>query len=210
MEVYGEKPKRFTKEWWEYFWDYYKLHTIAAVIVLIVIISTITECATRKHYDLQVDYISRTALSFEAQNALTELIAKNIDDVTKNGKTEAFLTYLDLGDRNDPQRFQAMSTKYAIEMGNTESYVFLVSKEYADQLIEGEVLLEAEKWCNAPSYKGYCIDLADCSILKDIGVETDDLYLCIIRMREKDLKSQLRHSEQENGIKFAKFLINER
>ena len=22
-EKYGDMPKRFTKKWWEYFWDYY-------------------------------------------------------------------------------------------------------------------------------------------------------------------------------------------
>ena len=211
MEVYGEKPKRFTKEWWEYFWDYYKWHTIAAIVVLVVIISTVTECATRVHYDLQLDYISDQAMSTEAQEALAALMEENIDDVTQNGKTEAYVLYLDMGERNDPQYVQAMQTKYAIEMGNTESFVFLISKDYADLLTEGEILVKAEDWCDAPSYNGYFVDLKDCTVLKDIGVNTDDLYVCIINIREKnEEKREKRLLEQENGIKFARFLIGER
>ena len=208
MEVYGTKPKRFTKEWWEYFWDYYKWHTIGTVVVLIMVLSTIHECANRIHYDLQLDYISETPMSMQAQESLVTLMQNNIDDVTQNGKTEAFVTYLDMGKHNDPQYVQAMSTKYAVEMGSSESFVFLVSKDYADQLIEGEILVEASKWCNAPSYRGYCINLSDCKLLKDIGVNTDDLYVCILEMRDDVSEDKL--SEQENGIKFARLLIGER
>ena len=32
-EKYGTVPKKFTSAWWEYFWDYYKWHTIATVFV---------------------------------------------------------------------------------------------------------------------------------------------------------------------------------
>ena len=211
MEIYGEKPKRFTKEWWEYFWDYYKWHTIAAIVVLTVIISTVTECANRVHYDLQLDFISNETLTTDAQEALIALMEKNIDDVTENGRNEAYVTYIDMGERNDPQYVQAMRTKYAVELGSTEAFLFLVSREYADELIDGEILVKAENWCDAPSYRGYCIDLSDCAALKEIGINTDDLYACIIKIREtNESKREKLVPKQENGIKFAKFLIDKR
>ena len=208
MEVYGQKPKRFTKEWWEYFWDYYKWHTIGAIVVLILIVSTITECANKKHYDLQIDYISETGMTMQAQDQLVALMEKNIDDVTENGKIEGFLTYLDMNKNSDPQYVQAMVTKFTLEMGTTESFVFLVSKDYAEQLLEAEMLVKAKEWCDAEPYKDYFISLADCTALKDIGVKTDDLYVCVLKLSDSD--NEKKQLEQKNGIKFAKFLIGER
>lgn len=212
MEVYGTKPKRFTKEWWQYFWDYYKIHTITAIIVLIVIITTISECAHRIDYDLQIDYISENPLFGEVSDNLVALIEDNIDDVTGNGKSEAYIVNLDMGDRNDPQYTQAMFTKYSVEMGYTESFVFLVSKEYADQLSEAEVFEKAESWTSAPSYNGYCVSLENCSALSEIGVDTSDLYVGVVKMRERDKESEREKNlpKQANGIKFAKFLVNKR
>lgn len=211
MEVYGTKPPRFTKEWWEYFWDYYKLHTIAAVIVLIVIISSVVECARKVNYDLQIDYISENPVTSDAISALTPLIEENIDDVTGNGKNEAFVTYLDMGDRSDPQYTEAMYTKFSVEMGYTESFVFLVSKKYADILTEAGAFEEAKNWCNKPSYDGYCVSLADCAVLKELGIDTNDLYIGVIKMRERDRQKEREENipKQNNGIKFAKFLVNE-
>ena len=208
MEVYGEKPKRFTKEWWEYFWDYYKWHTIGGIVVLILVVSTIVECANRKNYDLQIDYISEKGLSLQAQDGLVALMEKNIDDATQNGKTEAFLTYLDMNKNNDPQYVQAMTTKYAVEVGNTDAFVFLVSKDYADQLLEGEMLLETKEWCDAEPYMDYFVNLSDSKALKDIGVNTEDLYVCVLKLGDGNSEEKL--LKQKNGINFAKFLIGER
>ena len=33
MEKYGVKPQRFTKAWFEYVWDYYKIHIIDLVFL---------------------------------------------------------------------------------------------------------------------------------------------------------------------------------
>ena len=175
MEVYGTKPKRFTKEWWEYFWDYYKIHTIATAIIIIFTGITISECAHRINYDLQIDYISENQISDEAVNALTILIEENIDDITENGKPEAYVTYLDMGEHGDPQYAQAMFSKFAVEMGYTESFVFLVSKKYADQLSEEGIFEEASNWTSIPSYNGYCMSLENCEILEEIGIDTSDL-----------------------------------
>ena len=211
MEVYGTKPKRFTKEWWEYFWDYYKLHTIATILVLTAVISTLVECAHRKDYDLQLDFISENPITTDAASKLTSLLENNIADVTENGKTEAFVTYIDMGEHSDPQYTQAMYTKFSVEIGYTESFVFLLSKKYADTVSEAGALEEAKNWCSAESYNGYCVSLSGCEYLEDLGIDTTDLYVGVIKMRERDKEADRIKNlpKQENGIRFARFLINE-
>ena len=45
-EKYGEVPPKFTKKWWEYFWDYYKWHVIITVVAVLIASVTIVQCAT--------------------------------------------------------------------------------------------------------------------------------------------------------------------
>ena len=87
-----------------------------------------------------------------------------------------------------------------------------MTKKYADQLSEEGIFEKSESWTSLPSYNGYCISLETCTKLKEIGVDTSDLYIGVIKLRESDKKSarEKNRPKQENGIKFAKLLINER
>ena len=210
MEVYGTKPKRFTKEWREYFWDYYKWHTIATIVAMIVIISTINDCVHRINYDLQIDYISEHMISDNASDALRELIEEHIVDVGKNGSPEAYVKVIDMSENADPQYTQAMYTKYSVEMAYTDSFVFILSKKYADTLSEEEIFEKAESWTDVPSYNGYCINLEGCKALDELGIDTNDLYLGIIKLRETKKESERNNKllQQENGIRVANYLID--
>lgn len=212
MEVYGTKPKLFTKEWWPYFWDYYKIHTIVCIVAAIVIISTINDCMHRTNYDLQIDVITENSVTQEALDNLTNIICENIEDVTCNGKNEAYITYIDMGENIDPQYSQAMYTKMTIEAIYTDSSVFLMSKKYADYMFENGILMPASSWTDAESYNGYAVSLENCEILENIGIDTSDLYAGVVNLRADD-KEQLREKnrkKQENGVKFAKFLLDKR
>jgi len=208
MEVYGEKPKRFTKQWWEYFWDYYKIHTIAVIFVIILTISTIVECANRVHYEMQMDFISEHGLTEEAQNNIIELMQNNTADITGNDKKEAFLFFLNMADLSDPQMAQAMQTKLMIEAGCSESYVFIVSKQYADYFEGSGEFLKTSEWTDKESINGEVISLKDCEKLKNLGVDTEDLYIGIRNIREDEKKDENAGKKQKNEIEFAKYLLD--
>ena len=53
-EKYGVKPKIFTKEWWPYFWMYYKWHTIAILFVGVLAITWIVQCSRNVEPDLGI------------------------------------------------------------------------------------------------------------------------------------------------------------
>ena len=211
MEVYGTKPKRFTKEWWQYFWDYYKIHTISSVLAIFVIISTVSECKKQINYDLQIDVITRNSVSQEALDILSNTAREKISDVTGNGENEVYVSYIDMGIEGDPQLMEAMHTKMMIETGYTEAFIFFVSKEYADYMSDTGVFKPASEWTSAKSYNGYCIDLKGCETIENMGFDTSDLYLGIVELRERDKVSEREKNrpKQENGINFAKFLLNE-
>ncbi|MBR4720496.1 MAG: hypothetical protein IK057_01905 [Clostridia bacterium] len=211
MEVYGVKPKIFTKEWWPYYWDYYKFHTIAVIFVLIIIISTVNECKNQTNYDLTLDVITENYISQDTMDALLNTVCENVEDVTGNEKVEAYINYIDMNENGDPQYLQAMHTKMTFEASYTDAFVFLMSKKYADYMSENEIFEPTSKWTDKESYNGYVIDLTNCQTLQNIGIDTSDLYLGIISIRESDKKSKTEENlyKQKNGIKFAKFLLNE-
>ena len=64
-EKYGEVPPKFTKKWWEYFWDYYKWHVIITVVAVLIASVTIVQCATRPKYDMNVVYAGHMNYSEE-------------------------------------------------------------------------------------------------------------------------------------------------
>ncbi len=209
MEVYGTKPPRFTKEWWEYFWDYYKWHTIGTVIVLIIIVTTIVDSVNKVKYDLSTTFIAPIILTEETEQALTNLMEDNIDDASGNKKNEAFLTYLNMSDNSDPQYMQAMQTKLMIELGYSESFVYILSKQYADLFEGGEgVLIPASDWTSKESYDGSFVSLNGNRYLEDLGLDTSDLYLAVRDTRKDEKDDKFCIEKQKNGVKFAKFLIN--
>ena len=75
-EKYGEVPPKFTKKWWEYFWDYYKWHVIITVVAVLIASVTIVQCATRPKYDMNVVYAGHMNYSEEEINKLKEIISE--------------------------------------------------------------------------------------------------------------------------------------
>lgn len=212
MEVYGVKPKKFTKEWWGYFWYYYKLHTLGGAFAAFLIIVTCVQCATQTKYDLQIDFISEYGLMTEREQALEELACANIEDVTENGKTEAFVMNLDMSNTQDAQMVQAMQTKLMLEMGFSEGYVFILTKQYADMMVEQGALEPASVWTEEYSGDGYTVSLAGCTALADLGIdaEAQELYIGVNSLREKNREDELEIARHENGIRFARYLISRR
>ena len=212
MEVYGVKPKKFTKEWWGYFWYYYKWHTAGVLFAMFLIVTTLVQCVTQTKYDLQVDYITENYIISEQEEKLTQIIEANIDDVTQNGKAEAFLMTFNMAENNDPQMTQALTTKLFVELGYSDGYVFIVSKKYADMVLEHGIMEDTSVWAGDLANDSGVISLAGCKVLSDIGIDAEeqDLYIGVLKMREDKKEDELEIAKYENGKKFAQFLINQR
>lgn len=69
-EFYGEKPKRFSREWWPYFWLYYKWHTIGIAVALLIITTTVVDIINRERYDLEIVYLGSQHIAEESLDKL--------------------------------------------------------------------------------------------------------------------------------------------
>lgn len=209
MEVYGEKPKAFTKKWWENYFYYYKVHTIVAVAVFFVLGYLIYSDATATKYDLKIDYISENGISEEAAGGIAEIAEKNILDATGNGEIDVFVLTLNMQETTDIQYAQAMQVKFMTEQAYSESFAFIMSKQYADMMCGNGVFEPISVWSGQDSSEE-CMSISGCSALSDIGLPTEDLYIAVRKLRDEELKDERKLAEYQNGVLFAKFLIDER
>ncbi|MDD6213926.1 MAG: hypothetical protein PUB42_01880 [Firmicutes bacterium] len=207
MEVYGEKPKRFTKEWWEYFWDYYKWHTIGVAFVLFIIAITAVQCANKIDYDIIIDYVSEFYLTDEDTENLRNLVQENIDDVNGNGEKQAQIVYINMSEDLDAQMLAAMQAKLVAELSCTDSYLFLMSEKYADQLSEYEMFDKPSEWAGTAAGDSDTVCLANSAALETIGLNADKIYIGVRSLRDSDKDKKKEQIKHDTALKIAQYLV---
>ena len=96
-EVYGEKPKKFTREWWPYFWMYYRWHTIIVVVAIIGIAIGVYQKATEVKYDLDIVYRSQSLYIGEnGEKELIDTLVPFMEDATGDGEVHLFFNQINI------------------------------------------------------------------------------------------------------------------
>ena len=140
-EKYGEVPPKFTKKWWEYFWDYYKWHVIITVVAVLIASVTIVQCATRPKYDMNVVYAGHMNYSEEEINKLKEIISERISDIDGNGENSALLSTLVFADNAGSEEYDyAIQTKLDLTFTDDCSFIYLMDKANVDAQMQKEVV----------------------------------------------------------------------
>lgn len=211
MEVYGTKPKKFTKAWWEYFWCYYKIHVFAVLFAVLVIGITAVQCATRPSYDLQIDFVSQFGVLPEYESMLTEMAGKVITDADGNGKVEPYVLTLDMrdGDVVVSEQNQAYNTKFAIEQAYPSAYVFIVSEKYAKVSAENGIMENSDVWASELGAGSDVVSLAGSAALSEIGIDAEaaELYVGVVALSEENADDEVERARYENGVRFARHLL---
>ncbi len=206
MEVYGEKPQKFTAKWWGYVWDYYKWHFVCVLFIIFTLVTTLQQCATRPNYDLKVTAVTEQNLVLFQTDALTEMAKNLISDATGNGEVEAFVMPISMNDQSDAQTIQAGYAKFTVEVTMPEAYVFIMSKKYADTVVESGILESTDVWADG-SPEEYLVSLKDNEKFTALGIDTEELYLGVVKLFEENREDELEKARYENGVLFARHLL---
>ena len=216
-EKYGTVPKKFTKEWWEYFWMYYKWHTISIFVAIVVIGFSVYSSITAVKYDLTLTYAGEELSYDETAKKLEDTLSPLCKDIDENGESSIFLSRINVDfDSLDYEYLSAMITKLDLAFSADETYLFILNKNIADRY-KGE---NADKAAFAPladwltadisdmnTYSAhgeeYGVDLSNLKIFKDLGIDMTDHYLF---MRYRPRKNQ--ENKQLKGYNAAIDLAN--
>ncbi len=219
MEVYGEKPKRFTKEWWPYFWMYYKLHVIVIAFVVLSVAFALVECSMKVDYDFTVLYMGKMIFTDEQAEALTSALSEQIDDVDGDGVTRIDFTQLTVSGADENIQYDyTITQKFDIHLTSGDTALYLMSEEevkseFARQYTE-YVFEPIENWADTAVPRSATIDhngvptaisLKGSTLLESLGFYTDDLYL-VVRIKE-DGSKDIYQTRYDAAVQAANLLI---
>jgi hypothetical protein len=114
------------KKKWDNYWYYYKIHTIVAVIAIIVVAYLVRQCATR--VDPDVVFVVATqnpVLTSEQQTAMQDYLQKLTADVNKDGKKVVqcdFLTF------NDSGTAEAEQAKLVADLSSENNVIYIMDE----------------------------------------------------------------------------------
>lgn len=206
MEVYGEKPKRFTAKWWGYIWDYYKWYFVCVLFIIFTLVTTLQQCATRPSYDLQITAVTQQELVLSQIDGIRTEAENLITDATGNGIKEVYVMPITMNEQSDAQTIQAGYARFTVEIAMPEAYVFILSKQYADTVAQSGILEATDVWAEGGSDQ-YLVSLEGNEKLTALGIDTEELYLGVVRLFEDRQENELEKARYENGVRFARHLL---
>lgn len=179
--------KRFSKEWWQNVWFYYKWYMIIGVCLVALLANTIFYSFTRVEPDLHVLFGGDFALLDEDKRILTERLEDAITDVNNDGKTVARLHVISLS--IDKEKFdettagsnQQLQTQFIT--GQQHIYVLdfvNFNRFYAQGLLDPDTLFELTK--DNPLFEGTSLAQQD--------------LIMITRVKRHDMESNFTTSQQ--------------
>ena len=213
-EHYGVKPKMFTKEWWPYYWMYYKWYTITAVAIVAFIVMIIYDCVTKEKYDLKITYYGSNAYLSEMWEELDATLEEYIEDIDDNGEKNILMIPLVMSDKSeDMQMSQAAYTQYTMSFTDTLSYLYIYDQAQLDILIDEDIVngtfLTTDKWLNSDvsedsivygkNSKPYAISLKDSKIINSVGLNGEDLYVLV--------KDDTQNPKQDEKVRKNAFIV---
>lgn len=194
-EVYGEKPKMFTKEWWPYFWMYYKWGILGILFVSTIVGFTIKDCVTREKYDLEIVYMGRNTFPDEALDSVEEALREHIEDADNNKEKSILFLQMHVSDLQEYLEMSfALRTKRDFEMSdNRYAYMYIYDLKEAQSILSQRgienMYKPLEEWYEgdisdkdllyAQDSKPYAISLKDSKIINDAGMDGENMYLMI-------------------------------
>ena len=193
-EVYGVKPKRFTREWWPYFWMYYKWHTIGIVAGAACIISFVVQCATKPKYDLALLFAGGKSWKTGAADTLKGALSDGIEDADGNGQKNLLIETVVM-DRSgtDLQLNYDLQVKVDIMTGEDIYNLYMFDADEAELMLgRGEdaplIFMPVSEWAEKEYSEdrllmrggvAYGVSVEDNELLESCGVPTKGLYLLV-------------------------------
>lgn len=194
-EVYGEKPKIFTKEWWPYYWMYYKWHTVAVLFVAMLVIMSLVQCINKETYDLKITTLGQFYYKDGVWDVVEKELEKDIKDADKDGEKHVDILSLTVFPDNKEYAQQDLAEylKHDGGFSNNLMYLYIYDKRELETRMESgfieEGFIKTESWLKEKvaddklvydkAGNAYAVSLKDSTILKKAGIDGENLYVLV-------------------------------
>ena len=215
-EKYGEIPKKFTKPWWEYIWDYYKVHILVTTAIILLIISSYYQQKNAEKYDFNVNFIDNEYMLENEFDILKSTINELIDDTDANGVKSTLIQEFPISDTTENAQFtQAILSKLQLQFVTQDTMLYIFDKDTSKYIFNSqdyqEAFMPVDEWLETDisndlqyTYNGVCraVSLKNSNLLKDSTLLDKDLYVAVRNFTTDDEKIL-------NTINLSKKVANE-
>lgn len=119
------------KKKWENYWFYYKIHTIVAVVLILVVAVLVKQCADRVEPDMTVMIVSKDVSLTETQlTSLENKLAKYTADVNGDGRKIVLCENYHMNDKENSQMVVALNQKLMAEISASDTSLFVTDDSY--------------------------------------------------------------------------------
>ena len=173
------------------YWYYYKWHTIAGVFVLILLVSTLVECAQKKTPDLTVAYVG---YDYVQTDGFRDDLSALVGDVNGDGTEYVFCDNVTIPREIKSEQDMMMSQKLMLMFVDGETRLFIMERDfldaYGDSFEDLDGILPAGKLEDAFEYGGrkIAVSTLECPQLAKYGLSKEGLYMGIISLNENNKK----------------------
>lgn len=217
-EKYGTVPPKWTKAWWEYFWDYYKWHVIITAFAVICIAVTVVQCATKEKYDLTITHTGHIIYSDAELEHMEEVYSSLIDDVDGNGEKSVFVQQINFLNKSGGEEYDyASQTKLDLEFGNECSFLFIFDGAELEKALSkngaSDLYLPVSEWAEDMPKEDmlvfkdgvpYAVKLENSAFMAENDLYCQDMYVIVRQNYRNDDKNNLAH---KNSVNIANTLI---
>ncbi len=218
-EKYGEIPKLFTKKWWGYFWEYYKVHTIVSVLIVSVAISTVYKIVTAPEYEFNIAYSAELDLSADTEEMFGQELSQYVTDSNGDGEDGVLIRQNNfmLG-MEDAQVEQTLIMRMQLEMTDEDTIVYIIGEDKLKYMIDSPdmegAFVPVENWLDSEvgedklyvfDGQAYAVKLDGSKMLSQYKIKSDDLYIAV-RNYNKELSDEMKE-KIANAINVANAIV---
>lgn len=219
MEKYGEIPPRFTKAWWEYFWEYYKWYVLGGAFVALLAAVGLFQCTHRVKYDMTIVYAGHNTYSEEQQAKICELASGYVPDIDGNEKVNIYFQPLVFSDSAGNEEYDyAIQTKLDLTFVDDYAYIYLMDEIETALYMQRDTITDifepvesyaaesgAQTLAGEADGVPYAISLSDSVLLRENGIDCEDLYLMVCKNVNPDDDKNIK--SHDGAMAFAEALV---
>ena len=188
------KPKRFTKEWRSYIWEYYKGYFIAGIIVIILAAVTVSEIVNTVKPDLTLNFIATTVMPNAIAEELEDEIDDGILDVNGDRETEVLVSQLNFTPDAlvDANMINALESRLMTMFATEEDMLYIFDetmlRDVLDLRATEGMFVPTSEWLDTEispdksfEYGGgvYAVSLENSSFLREEEINGKGLYVAV-------------------------------
>ena len=195
------------KEKLKHFWFYYKLHTFGAIIILILIVFTLQQCATRVDPDISVIVMTaKNVVPTDEQQKIIDYFSSITKDVNGDGKKSAEVQFLYM---DDSEMGQAMVVKLFAAISESNAIIYITDDTEFDQYNQQSLFDKIDAYI--PTAKGvteYKLPIEDTTLNSgSYGKYMSGLSVTVRKYKGTGIDKKANLPYYDNSIQVLKKLI---